>query len=303
MRDLSGKVCLVTGAASGIGREIALRLAESQARLVLADVNGFGAAATARDAERLGAEAHVIPCDLSDLESVCAVAREALDRWAGVDVLVNNAGVTYHGATHTMPQDEWDRLVAINFDAPVRLTLELLPSMLARPEAHVLNVASMLGLAAMPRVNAYCTTKFAMVGFSDSLRAEYRRSGLGVTTLCPGFVSTNLFGSARPETEGGEPKAPPAWVCHTPEGIARRAVRAIERNQGRVVIDPYFSALRAFKHVAPALWDAVLSLGSGKRIARKQQELQALHPDPEQALRIKLGLDVEVDDASFRRAA
>ncbi len=290
MRPLAGKSALVTGAAGGIGRAIAMRLAEKGVRLALVDRDPFGLAATRRDAERVGVETLEYVCDVARREEVTNVTQEVIDRWAGVDLLVNNAGVTYHGPTHTMPAEEWDRLIAINLNSHVQFTCELLPSLLARPEAHVLNVCSVLGLSGMPRVAAYCTSKFAMVGFSESLRAEYGRVGLGVTALCPGFVRTGLFSAARPEREGGETKSPPAWLCVTPERVADRAVRAIERNEQRTVIDPRGRAIYAVKQFAPRFFDTILALGRSKRIARKERELIALSLDREQAIRLRLGL-------------
>ena len=102
-----------------------------------------------------------------------------------------------------MSAEHWDRLMRINLSSHIQFTRELLPSLLARREAHVLNVCSMFGLLAMPKLTAYCTSKYAMVGFSESLRVEYGREGLGVTALCPGFVATKLFASA-PLPENGK---------------------------------------------------------------------------------------------------
>lgn len=299
MRPLRGKTALVTGAAGGIGRAIALRLARKGVCLALADCQPFGLAETKRDAARLGAEATDFFCDVADPAQVSAVTAALHDRWAGVDLLVNNAGVTYHGATHGMPSDEWDRLLAINLRSHVQFTAELLPAMLARPEAHVLNVCSVLGLAGMPRVTAYCTTKFAMVGFSESLRAEYGRVGLGVTALCPGFVKTGLFDAARPTPGGGKAKTPPAWLCVDAERVANRAVRAIERNQRRVVVDPVGRLIHGTKRLVPGVFDRLLSIGRGRRIAKKRAKLASLSSDPLTALRLKLG----IRDSPVRRAA
>ncbi|MEO1498431.1 MAG: SDR family NAD(P)-dependent oxidoreductase [Planctomycetota bacterium] len=302
MKHLNHKRALVTGAAGGIGRAIALELAQSGVDLLVADVNAVGLERTRRDAEDTGVECHAVYADLAARGEVARLASEALDRWAGVDVLVNNAGVTYHGPTHTMPPEEIERLLDINLRAKLQLTRALLPSLIARPEAHVLNVCSVLGLSGMPRVAAYCTTKFAMVGFSEALRSEYGRVGLGVTALCPGFVSTGLFSAARPERDGGPTKAPPALLCVTPERVARQAVRAIRRNRGRVVIDPIGGPIHGLKRLAPVLFDVLLSLGRNKRVRRKADELAALHSDQDQALRIKLGLSDETA-AEQRRAA
>ncbi|TWT41626.1 SDR family NAD(P)-dependent oxidoreductase [Botrimarina hoheduenensis] len=295
MRLLRGQRALVTGAASGIGRAIALELGRSGVDLMLVDVNVLGLERVRRDLEPFGVDVATHHADLSEVARVYEVAEVALTRWAGVDVLVNNAGVTYHGPTHTMPAEEWERLLAINLHAKLRLTQRLLPALLARPEAHILNVCSVLGLSGMPRVAAYCTTKFAMVGFSEALRAEYGRIGLGVTALCPGFVETGLFAAARPELPGGSPKRPPSWMCVSPERVARRAVRAIRYNQQRVVIDPVGRWVHGFKRLAPALFDTLLAMGRTRRIAKKHAVLSALDPDLQRALRAKLGLGVPTD--------
>src|SRR5262249_46639836 len=141
-----------------------------------------------------------------------------------IDILVNNAGVAYYGATDRMCADRWNWLLAINLLAPIQLTREWLPVLLTRPEAHVLNVCSIAGLVACAKLPAYHTSKYGLVGFSESLRAEYSARGLGVTALCPGFVRTNLF-QAAPNGHNGKPiRVPPRWLCTSPEKIAARAV-------------------------------------------------------------------------------
>jgi short-subunit dehydrogenase len=235
-------------------------------------------------------EAHECVVDQSSRGELGSLASQCLDRWAGVDILVNNAGVTYFGATHTMPLEEWDRLLAVNLRSHVELTRFLLPSMLARPEAHLLNVCSILGRNGMPRVAAYCATKFGMVGFSEALRAEYGRAGLGVTALCPGFVDTGLFAAARPEHDNGQPKTPPKWLCTSPERVARCAVRAIQRNERMVVVDPLGGWVHAAKRWLPGPFDWALSLGRRRRVSEKAGQLDELSPDRDTALRKKLGL-------------
>ncbi|MGL4513355.1 MAG: SDR family NAD(P)-dependent oxidoreductase [Lacipirellulaceae bacterium] len=301
MRPLAGKTALVTGAARGIGRALAIELAGRGVRLALSDIEPQGLAATAREALRLSGEACEYVVDSASSDELGGLASRVLDRWAGVDLLVNNAGVTYHGATHTMPAEEWRRLLAVNLHSHLELTRLLLPSLLARPEAHVLNVCSVLGLSGMPRVAAYTATKFAMVGFSESLRAEYGRIGLGVTALCPGFVDTGLFAAARPERHDGQPKKPPKWLCVSPERVARRALRAIERNEALAVLDPVGGWIHGAKRLLPTLFDAALSIGRSRRVAKKRRDLAALSPDELTALRLRLGL-VDGPGADLRAA-
>ncbi|TWT75934.1 putative ketoacyl reductase [Posidoniimonas polymericola] len=289
MRKLAGKRALVTGAASGIGREIALRLAREHVDLYLLDFNQEGLQDVVDEVAELGVEVEAHVCDLRNQDEVEGAAEFAIDYWAGVDILVNNAGVTYYGITHLMPPEECHNLLATNLVSGITLTQRLLPWMLARPQSHVLNVCSVLGLVGLPRVALYCTTKFAMVGYSEALRAEYGRQGLGVTALCPGFVRTNLFSSARPMAEGAEPRTPPSFMCAKPECVARRAVRAIERNQRRVVLEPFARLAYGVKSMAPGLLDWALRLGEQKKIAGKRQRLAELSSDPTEALRLAVG--------------
>ena len=166
--------------------------------------------------------------------------------------------------------------MTINYASHVRLTHELLPSLLARPEAHILNVCSILGLTGMPRVTAYCSTKFAMIGFTESLRREYGRAGLGVTALCPGFVRTGLLDDATADKR----RLPPRWLCVSADKVARAAVRGIRRNRRRVVVDPVGRIIRGAIGVAPDLFDWMQSLGRSRRLQKKHSQLEALSPRP-----------------------
>jgi len=255
MRQIRGKTALVTGAASGIGRAIALRLADEGARLYLLDINEAGLAEVVAEAHRRGVEAIGRVCDVSQPRQITDAVNHLLATFGGLDILVNNAGVTYYGRTGRMAAEHWDRLLAINLHAPIQFTRELMPTLLARHDSHVLNVASICGLVGLSRVTAYTTSKFALVGFSESLRAEYARLGVGVTALCPGLVDTNLFSSALRGNDAKETKIPPRWLLTTPEAVANRAIRAIYRNQGVVVVQPYARMLYLLKRYAPGLLD------------------------------------------------
>jgi short-subunit dehydrogenase len=273
MREIRGKTVLITGAASGIGRAIALRLAEEGATLFLVDIDEKGLVDTAVESRSRGVEVITRRCDVAEPREVSSAVAEALSRWNGVDILINNAGITYYGKTERMAADHWDRLLRVNLLSHIQFTRELLPSLLARREAHVLNVCSVLGLIGMPKVAAYCASKFAMVGFSESLRNELGRQGLGVTALCPGFVRTNLFTNAPLEAKVEEHKLPPSAISTTPERVANAAVKAIYRNRRLVVMEPFARLMYATKRFAPWLMDGIFHLGRRKRMARKMAEL------------------------------
>ncbi len=266
MKVIRGKTALVTGAASGIGRAIARELAREGARVCLLDVDEQRLESVAGEIRALGVDALTRRCDVSDSSQNTAAVEFLLDQWGTLDILVNNAGVTYYGRTLAMSAEHWNRMLAINLHAPIQFTRELMPALLKRGDAHVLNVASICGLVGLARVTAYSTTKFGLVGFSESLRHECGRMGLGVTALCPGLVDTDLFNSALRGKDVKQAKTPPRWTLITPEAVARRAIRAIYRNQGVVVMQPMSRLLYAVKRFTPGLLDLA------HRLRRRRQD-------------------------------
>lgn len=274
MKVIRGKKALVSGASSGIGKAIALRLAKEGADLFLIGLDIAGMEETATEARQAGVTVIIRRCDMLRTADVTSTVKDVLHRWNGVDILVNNAGITYYGRTERMAAEHWDQVLRVNLLSHVQITRELLPSLLQRPEAHVLNVCSVLGLVGMPKVTAYCTSKFGLVGFSESLRNEFAKVGLGVTALCPGFVHTELFTSAPLEANVAEHKLPPNIICTTPERVANAAVKAIYRNRRLVVMEPFARFMYAVKRFAPWTLDAVFHFGRRRRIARKIADLQ-----------------------------
>ncbi len=255
MKQIRGKKALVTGAASGIGRGIALALAREGADIYLWDVNEAGLNAVAEEIRSLGVNASTARVDLTQSAEITDAVESLLDQWGTLDILVNNAGVAYYGPTHKMTASQWDWLMGINLQAPIQITRELLPILLERPEAHILNVCSISGLVAGGRFAAYHTSKFGLIGFSESLRAEYGRRGLGVTALCPGPVQTNLYRQCATGKEGKTVPEPPRWLCATVDSVARRAVKAIRRNQRMPIVGLLAHLLWNTKWLAPGLLD------------------------------------------------
>lgn len=255
MKSIRGKRALITGAASGIGREIALRLALEGADVWLLDIDLDGLQDVARHARVCGVEAVASRCDLSEPAEISAALAEMLAAWGAPDILVNNAGVAYYGPTERMTRAQWDWLLAINLLAPIQITRQLLPVLLERPESHVLNVCSVAGLVAGPRSAAYHVSKFGLVGFTESLRAEFGRRGVGVTALCPGPVRTNLYKSAVSGSKRKPVPVPPNWLSASPEHIADVALRAILKNRRLVVITPIAHLLFNAKRFAPGFLD------------------------------------------------
>ena len=265
MKSLYGKKCLVTGGASGIGRAIALELCRKGAQVCLLDIDQERLQPVVEQLPALGVPAIGKVCDLADPERTSVVVAEILKTWGGLDVLVNNAGIVYCGPTHNMTPEQWDRVMGVNLLAPIQLIGELLPTLLEREEAHILNVCSIGGLVGRRDTAAYNASKFALVGLSESLRQEYWRRGVGVTALCPGFVTTDLLKNGICGNPRKPMPQPPAWACTTPERVATVAINAILRNRGLVVITFAARLAWAMKRFSPRLFDYLMREGWRKR--------------------------------------
>jgi NAD(P)-dependent dehydrogenase (short-subunit alcohol dehydrogenase family) len=190
---------IVTGAGSGLGRAFALELARRGARLLCADIDEQAAHKTASE---IGATANSARCDVANIEDVEALAATAERQWGGVDVLVNNAGVAVGGEIGDIPLEDWRWIVGVNFWGVVHGCHVFAPRLRRQRHGHILNVASAAGLLSPPGMAPYNATKAAVIALSETLRAEMRRHGVGVTVLCPTFFRTNIAHSARAFGEG-----------------------------------------------------------------------------------------------------
>jgi len=275
MRTIRDKIALVTGAGSGLGRSIALKLAREGARLHLVDLNAVTVKETANQLRGLGCQVEATVCDLTDFAAIDALVEEVRNRWGGLDILVNNAGIGWYGPTPKMTDDEWDRLMTINLDVPIRLTRRFLKTLLARPEAHVINMASICGWVCSGRFAAYHVSKFGLVGFSEAMRAEFNRHGLGVTAVCPGPVQTDLYRAAGCGYADRETPQPPAWLCTTADRVASKTVRAIYRNQALALVGASAYLLYYGKRIAPSVFYALHGFGRSRNIQRKAAKAQA----------------------------
>ena len=214
MRTLRDARTLVTGAASGIGKAIATRFAAAGAELLLTDVNEATLQAAADELRRGGARVRTYHLDVTDTPQI-AVLREHVHRDGGpIDVLVNNAGIVYGGAFLDVPLERHLLTYRINTLAVVAVTHVFLPDLIGRPDGHVVNVASASALIGLPLGVTYASSKWAVLGFSESLALELEQQGIGhvhVTAVCPSYVATGMFEGVR---------APFTTRLLTPERVA-----------------------------------------------------------------------------------
>lgn len=242
--DLRNAVTVLTGAASGIGAALALQLAARGSHLALVDQNAAGLAATAEAARAKGITVSTHVADLSDPQvdaPLLAAVRAAHGR---VTVLVNNAGVAVGGTFDQVEAADFDWLMSINFGAVVRLTRAFLPLLQAQPAAQIVNISSLFGLIAPPGQAAYCAAKFAVRGFSESLRHELEMAGSPVrlTVVHPGGVRTNIAEASRKPrgtTEAQIAEQRQQWqrlLVLPPEAAAARILQGLERREPRVLV-------------------------------------------------------------------
>lgn len=216
MDTLDGKVAVVTGGASGIGRGIALELARRGSDLVIADLHEARTADVVAEVEALGRAALGVRCDVASDADVDAMRDAAFDRFGQVDVLCNNAGCAVLGPPHRAEIADWEWLLQVNVLGLVRGVRAFAPAMLERGSGHIVNTASVAGIWAYSwDATPYITSKFAAYGFSESCARVFRPQGVGVSVLCPGLITTNLGEHAR--SSGVPPEFAGDWLWFPPE--------------------------------------------------------------------------------------
>ena len=254
---LRDRTAVVTGAASGIGRAIAVSLARRGCHLALADVNEAGLAETARLVRSASLLVSEHRLDVSDRDAVAGFPAAVASEHPRIDLLVNNAGVAVGGTFEQVSEADFEWLFSINFWGVVRMTRAFLPTLRRSDDARIVNLSSVFGLVAPPGQAAYVASKFAVRGFSESLRHELEGSTVGVTVVHPGGVATSIAKNARvPGGSDAEEVARrrAAFDKHLrlpPEIAGETIVRGVEARQPRVLVGKDAVALALVERVAP----------------------------------------------------
>ena len=250
MKTFEGKVAAVTGASSGIGRSLAVLLAESGCDLALSDINEAGLEETAAQARAHGVNVTTARVDVADKDAVHAWADQVVAEHGRVNLIFNNAGVALGTTVEAMKYEDFEWLMGINFWGVVYGTKAFLPHLKASGDGHIVNVSSVFGLAGIPSQSAYNSAKFAVRGFTESLRQELEITGAPVsaTSVHPGGIKTNIaraarmddsirdlgIGAADDETVS---KFERAFIT-SPDKAARIILRAVANNRRRVLVGP-----------------------------------------------------------------
>ena len=261
---LDGRTAVITGAAGGIGRAIAVSLARRRCQLALADIDESGLTATADLAREHGVRVSQHKIDVADRTAVAEFPNVVAAEHPGVDVLVNNAGVAVGGTFERVAEVDFEWLFEINFWGVVRMTRAFLPLLRASGDARIVNLSSIYGVVAPPEQTAYSASKFAVRGFSEALRHELEGSGVGVTVVHPGGVATAIAENARlpagvSEEEIARRREKYRKLLRLPPEVAGEIiVRAVERRQPRVLVGSDAKAISLIARLLPASYWKVL---------------------------------------------
>lgn len=222
MKEFKGKVAVVTGAASGIGRALAERSAQEGMKVVLADIEEAALAQAERELRAAGASVLAVRTDVSKADDIAALAQKTLDAFGAVHLLFNNAGVSAGTTVWESTQADWEWVIGVNLWSVIHATRIFVPLMLAQEsECHIVNTASVAGLVSGPGLGVYKVTKHGVVTLSETLQCELveRGSKIKVSLLCPGWVNTRIMESGR--NRPGELQNAPGSVVLAPETKAR----------------------------------------------------------------------------------
>lgn len=256
----SGRVALVTGGGSGIGRSLCLELAKNGAEVAVGDVNAAAAACVVSEIEETGGTAVSITVDISVPSQVEIAVQTVVDRFGRLDFMFNNAGIAIVAEMYHMDLERWKRIIDINLMGVIYGTHYAYQVMCRQGSGHIINTASLGGLVPGPLRSAYITGKFGVVGLTLSLRTESGKYGVRASVVCPGAVKTPIFqtaemiGNDRRKSEEGLKKT----KMMDPDAAAEKILHGVARNKGIIVMDPVTKSLWGLFRFSPALFERLV---------------------------------------------
>lgn len=267
MTQFSGKVVVITGAASGIGRALSVALTKRGARVAMVDLDRQGLAETARRVDEAGGTPCTYLVDVADRNAVHALAQEIESSFGGADIVINNAGVAQIARVEDLSYEDLEWVMNINFWGMVYGTKAFLPQLRAKGAGHIVNVSSIFGLIAVPHQAAYNAAKFAIRGFTEALRHELHGSSIRVSCVHPGGIKTNIVRNARFLQSAQATVREDAVsgfdliAFSTPEKAAQIIIKGIERNKGRILVGPDARIIDWLQRLMPVSYGRLLFRG------------------------------------------
>lgn len=263
---LAGKTVVVTGGSRGLGLVLSRALIDRGARVAICARDEAELERARTELAHMGGDVFAAVCDVGDRDDVLRFIAEVEDDFGAIDVLVNNAGIIQVGPIELMTEEDFERAMRINFRGPLHAMLAVLPGMRRRKAGRIVNIASIGGKIAVPHLAPYTTSKFALVGLSEAMRAEVAKDGIYVTTVCPGLMRT---GSPRHAWFKGQVQSEYAWFSIgdsnslssiSAERAVDQIIEALVRGDAELVISPQAKLISLAHGVAPGLVQEVLSL-------------------------------------------
>jgi len=258
-RDFAGTVVVVTGAGGGLGAAYARRFARAGAQLGLLDRDAAGVQATGTELRAQGTEALALGCDVTDAAACRTSIAAIVDRFGGIDVLINNAGITHRSAFAATDASVFHRVMAVNFFGALYCTQAALPSLRAR-RGLIIAVSSIAGFAPLYGRTGYAASKHAIEGLFASLRTELRGTGVDVMIVCPGFTATGI-GAAALDGDGRVTLHPQSTVGRvaTPESVADAVFTAAGRSRRRLVLTAAGKATFVLTRILPTAYERLMT--------------------------------------------
>ena len=267
MRQFKDKVCVITGAGSGIGAACARAMAAQGGVIIVTDLRQDMLADTKAAVEAANGRMETYMVDVADRDAMFDLAAQVEKNHGGADLILNNAGVAFGAPVAEMSLDDCKWLMDINFWGVVNGTQAFLPHFMTKGSGHVANVSSIFGLIGVPTQSAYNAAKFAVLGFTEALRHEMRGTDIGVSTIHPGGINTNIVRHARlqqgPEAEAERDEAIERFAQFTmtqPDGAAKVIMKGIRKNKARILIGPDAYVVDWVRRLFPASYLRLLPM-------------------------------------------
>ncbi len=269
MKDLNNKVAVITGAGSGIGRALALALAQQGCRLAISDVNDTGLAETVAALEDADVKSYRL--DVADRDAIYAHAEAVVKDFGQVNLVINNAGVALSASVREMTDEDFKWVMDIDFWGVAHGSRAFLPHLIASGDGHLVNISSVFGLIGVPKQSAYNAAKFAVRGFTEALRQEMNLEQQPVAVSCvhPGGIRTNIANSARmgkSENGAAQRKGFDKLAMTTPEKAAATIVRGIRRDESRILVGPDAWGIDAINRLLGAAYQPLVERFSRKNL-------------------------------------
>lgn len=253
LKKFTQKRVLITGGASGLGKAIVDQFTQLGWKIAIVDINIEGAKQVAEQANSSGADAIALYCDIGQDDDFKTIAETIKERWGGLDIIINNAGIATTGLMVDCTPEQWHRAINLNLNSVFRGCHFWLPLLAQDGPGHVVNTASFAGIAQAPAMMSYNVSKAGVIALSETLRAELGCQNIGVSVICPAFFKTNLLDSMAPSDEGIKPLVK-KWMETSKiqaDDVAKDVINGIEKNEFMVISHDYARSAYRFKRFFP----------------------------------------------------